>query len=413
MGGITQSPLINAVYIFTLNGQVVANAPKTGYLPTLDGWRAIAIVAVLIDHAVEYSSLRHFPKIVAFSRIGPNGVSLFFAISGFLICSRLLEEERSFGQVSLRGFYIRRACRILPPAMVYLIVIGILSLCSLIVVSPGEWWSSVFFFRNYLPESWINRGWGGYTVHYWSLAVEEHFYLLWPAALVLLGKARARWFALTVAVGVAAWRILDFHKHWFDRLIPGLLFGTRTDLRMDALLLGCLAALVLEEEPARAVFSRRFKFWPWALCVAGYIATQLLQRARTYSLLESALLSLIVVGTVYRPQTWIGRLLQSRPLKWVGRLSYSLYLWQQLFSIEGGGSKIGFFQRLPLNVAMIFLMAWLSYKFVERPFIRLGHRLAPPSTEGRDDLTSVGPKKAHDRAVPPDAEAAEEVGGAT
>lgn len=80
----------------------------------------------MLDHTAEYSSLRNYPKLVSFTHTGPNGVSLFFAISGFLICSRLLEEDRAFGQISLRGFYIRRACRILPPAMFYLIVIGAL-----------------------------------------------------------------------------------------------------------------------------------------------------------------------------------------------------------------------------------------------------------------------------------------------
>jgi peptidoglycan/LPS O-acetylase OafA/YrhL len=83
--------------------------PKTGYLPTLDGWRAIAIVAVLLDHTVGYSNLRQYSRLVSFTHTGPNGVSLFFAISGFLICTRLLEEKRAFGQISLRGFYIRRA----------------------------------------------------------------------------------------------------------------------------------------------------------------------------------------------------------------------------------------------------------------------------------------------------------------
>lgn len=165
----------------------MASTLKSGYLPTLDGWRAAAIIAVLLDHTLEYSPLRCYPKLMNFAHTGPNGVSLFFAISGFLICSRLLEEEGAFGRISLRGFYIRRACRILPPALFYLIVIAVLSVCGLIVVSPGEWFGSAFFFRNYLPGDWISRGWGGYTVHYWSLAVEEHFYLLWPAALVLLG----------------------------------------------------------------------------------------------------------------------------------------------------------------------------------------------------------------------------------
>lgn len=368
----------------------MAKAPIGGYLPTLDGWRAIAILAVLLDHAVGYSPLQSVPRVFALTRVGPNGVSLFFAISGFLICSRLLEEERAYGVISLRGFYVRRACRILPPAMFYLMVIGILSLFGLLIVTGAEWWSSVFFFRNYLPPSWRMHGLGEYTVHYWSLAVEEHFYLLWPAALVWLGKWRARWFAIGLALVVAGWRMWDFHAHWFDRLIPGLLIGTRTDIRLDALLLGCVAALLLDEERVRAAFARHFATWMWMLCIAGYTGLQLIQRVRNYSILESALLPLIVAGTVYVQRGWINSLLESRPLKWVGRLSYSLYLWQQLFTFSEAGSKLSLIQRWPLNLGLLFLMAWLSYRFIERPFIRLGHRLAPPPTEGREDLVAVG-----------------------
>jgi peptidoglycan/LPS O-acetylase OafA/YrhL len=367
----------------------VASAPKTGYLPTLDGWRAIAIAAVLLDHAVEYSPLRQYPKLVSLTHTGPNGVSLFFAISGFLICSRLLEEYRAIGRISLRGFYIRRGCRILPPALFYLIVIGVLSFCGLIVVSPGEWWSSALFFRNYLPGDWISRGWGGYTVHYWSLAVEEHFYLLWPAALVLLGKTRARWFTLSLALAVAAWRTWDLHRHWFDRWIPGLLFGCRTDVRLDALLLGCVAALILDDDSVRAAFFQHFRPWMWWLCVGGYVAAQLvyfLQQSRSYSLFESALLPLVVAGTVYGPKTVVTTLLECGALKWMGRLSYSLYLWQQLFSVPASGSSFSILQTPPLSTVMIFLCAWSSYRLIERPFIRWGHRLAPPLTEGRGDL---------------------------
>jgi len=381
------------VSVFSLNGPFVASTSKAGYLPTLDGWRAIAIVAVLIDHTVGYSWLHNYPKLVLFTHSGPNGVSLFFAISGFLICSRLLEEDRVFGQISLRGFYIRRACRILPPAMFYLIVIGVLALCGLVTVMPWDWWSSVLFFRNYLPPAWISPGHGIYTVHFWSLAVEEHFYLLWPAALVLLGKARARWFALSLAITIAVWRTWDLHHHWMDRHIPGLLFGCRTDVRLDALLLGCMAALLLDSDSTRAAFARRFRPWMWWLVVGGYVVSQLVylsRQSRGYSLVESALLPAVIAGTVYGPKTLVTVLLESGLMKWIGRLSYSLYLWQQLFSVRATG-YFSMLQTPPLSMVMIFLCAWLSYRFIERPFIRWGHRLAPPLTEGRDDLAPNRP----------------------
>jgi len=396
-------PLMTARSAITVGTRLLTNAPKAGYLPTLDGWRAIAILAVLLDHTAEYSPLRHYSKWAGFSHLGPNGVSLFFAISGFLICSRLLEEDAAFGQISLRGFYIRRACRILPPALVYLVAIGALSVLGLVLVSPGELWSSALFFRNYLPGNWISRGWGGYTVHYWSLAVEEHFYFLWPAMLVFLGKKRARWFALLLAIAVAGWRSWDFHRHWFDRWIPGLLFGSRTDVRLDALLLGCVAAMILDNDSVRALVGRHFKARVWLLCVGSYVAVQLIylsQHSRSYSLFESALLPLVVGGTVYGPKTLITSLLESRYLKWIGRLSYSLYLWQQLFSVPEAGSSFSILQRFPLNVGMIFLCAWLSYRFIERPFIRWGHRLAPPLTEGRDDLVPSNHKNLNVRKEP-------------
>ncbi len=212
--------------------------------------------------------------------------------------------------------------------------------------------------------------------------------------LVLLGSKRARWFAFWLALAIAAWRTWDLHRHWFDRLIPGLLFGCRTDVRLDALLLGCLVALLLDDDSVRNTFSQRFKSWMWWLCVGGYAATQfvyLSQESRGYSLFESAILPVVVAGTVYGPTTFITILLEAHILKWIGRLSYSLYLWQQLFSLPAVGSKFSVLQWFPLNIVMIFLCGWLSYRFIERPFISWGHRLAPPPTEGRDDLAPRQP----------------------
>jgi peptidoglycan/LPS O-acetylase OafA/YrhL len=357
---------------------------RGGYLPTLDGWRAIAIAGVLVDHWTA-SFFRGSPW-YSFLRTGPNGVSLFFAISGFLICSRLLEEEQGFGRISLKGFYIRRACRILPAAFTYLGILALLGVSGLLIVTPLEWWSCVWFFRNYLPPDWIRDGWGGYTIHYWSLAVEEHFYLLWPALLAFSGRVRARYIAAALASAVALWRWWDFHHQLVNRYLPGLLFPSRTDVRLDALLLGCLAALIMAEPRWLAWLERHFKAGAWWVCLFAYVFAQVITRKHDYGWQESALLAMLVAGTVLHPATMVGRILENPAMKWLGRLSYSLYLWQQLFLIPGGRWPLSILQRFPWNLLLVFLLAWVSYEFVERPMIRLGHRLAPPPTPGRRDL---------------------------
>lgn len=361
---------------------------RSGYLPTLDGWRAIAIAAVILDHLTSgfHRQASWYPLL----RTGPNGVSLFFAISGFLICSRLLEEEQLSGRISLKGFYIRRACRILPAAFTYLLALALLAVAGVVVATPREWWSCVLFFRNYLPPVWIRAGWGGYTIHFWSLAVEEHFYLLWPAMLAFSGRVRARYLAAGLALTVALWRSWDFHHQWVNRYLPDLLFPSRTDVRLDGLLLGCLAALVLVEPGWRTWLERRFRVEVlWALAI-GYALFQVVPRRHTYSIWESGLLAALVTGTVLHPIGIVGRLLESPAMRWVGRLSYSLYLWQQLFLIPGASYPFSILQRFPLNLGVVFLMAALSYELVERPAIRLGHYLAAPPTPGRIDLSAKG-----------------------
>lgn len=363
--------------------------PKQGYLATLDGWRAIAIFAVILDHLVGYSVGNRFPKLLSITRIGPNGVSLFFAISGFLICSRLLEELQKTGRISLSGFYIRRASRILPPAIAYLAFAGLLGAAGIIALTSREWWGSIFFFRNYLPPSLISRGWGGYTIHYWSLGVEEHFYLIWPALLVLTGPKRVKWVAAGLATSIAIWRSYDLRHGVFEKKVQGILFASRTDIRLDGLLLGCLMALLLAEPYWRDLFLRAMRWWVWAACVIAYICIQLLYRRHYYTLMESALLAIIVASTVVRPDTVIGRLLELGWVRLIGRLSYSLYLWQQLFLVRGARHPWSILQRFPVNVILLMITAAFSYHFIERPMIRLGHSLAPPPTPGREDLGEV------------------------
>ena len=163
-----------------------------GYIPTLDGWRTIAILIVIFAHSsdsiknvfgsIESNYFFEYMKI-----LGLLGVKIFFGLSGFLITTKLISDEFKRGQISLKSFYIRRAFRILPASIVFLLTVAILSLSGIIQISLDRWLSTLFFFANYTSaeSTW-------YLGHFWSLAVEEHFYFLWPLAFIMLATSRQR-----------------------------------------------------------------------------------------------------------------------------------------------------------------------------------------------------------------------------
>src|SRR5271156_3422052 len=132
----------------------LVSRPSKDYRPTLDGWRAIAILLVIFAHGgseLFYPGGRFASSaLYSLSLHGVFGVDLFFGISGLLICGRLLDEREKTGGISLHSFYIRRVFRILPPAFAYLAIVGLLAIAGFIAISPREWLSSVFFSRNYI-----------------------------------------------------------------------------------------------------------------------------------------------------------------------------------------------------------------------------------------------------------------------
>jgi peptidoglycan/LPS O-acetylase OafA/YrhL len=362
----------------------------SGYLPTLDGWRAIAILGVMICHSCDalFHADGSYPNsfLHALTRHGALGVDVFFGISGFLICSRLLAEHEQKGVISLKRFYIRRFFRILPPYLTYLGGLAILAFLGLVTVSPQAWWSCLLFFRNYLP---VSVSGGFYTCHFWSLAVEEHFYLLWPGLLVLAGLTRARRLVVVLAGMIAAWRTWEFRHQWLQHLIPDVGVFPRTDIRLDGLLWGCWMALMLHDP----IWRDRIRHWltpgAWLGLAAAFIAC-VSYRPPLTMMWQSILIPLILVGTVLRPDMGAGRFLDSRPLQWVGRVSYSLYLWNSLFfaaMVNPRPLPLGVFQQLPLSILPVFALASLSYYLVERPMIRLGHALT--ATIGEKELIPV------------------------
>jgi peptidoglycan/LPS O-acetylase OafA/YrhL len=329
-------------------------ATERKYLPTLDGWRAVAIIAVLCCHA-------GWPT-AALAPYGAMGVSVFFALSGFLITRRLIDERA----IDLKDFYRRRAFRILPPIVVYIAVLALLGLALRVIpMDWGQLLASLFFYRNY----WTAPGW--YTGHFWSLAVEEHFYLMWPVLLWLAGFRRARWIAPGVALAVAAWRFADLHYDWIGRLNPALRGSlARTDYRLDTLLFGCAVALVWDDARVRVLFER-LGGTALALVAAGAAVCCQIWTPPGYLTMVAALMALLPATTVAKPASWAGRFLEIPLLVWVGRMSYSLYIWQQLFLPP---RAVGMWQRAPWNLAGVLVCAAISYYVVERPAIAFGRR---------------------------------------
>ena len=277
--------------------------------------------------------------------LGGLGVALFFAISGYLITALLLEGQ------NLRGFYIRRAFRILPPAYMYLMIVAIAE-----PLSTGGLASAAFFYSNY----WADRSW--YTAHFWSLSMEEHFYLLWPVLLVRLGMRRALIAASVLTAIIALWR--PWSLAHIQLPYPAL---QRTDMRLDAFLFAATLAILMRG-PYRAPLLRvltatRFRMlssltllaaWTWALAGSA---------PATGTLVESALLPAMVLSVTLWPSSRVFRFLETQPLRWIGRISYGLYLWQQLFLAP----PVKAF--LP-RVALTFVAATASYYLLERPLLR-------------------------------------------
>jgi peptidoglycan/LPS O-acetylase OafA/YrhL len=363
-----------------------SNVSHRGYLPTLDGWRAIAIVGVILCH----DSLHTLGPLSTkwFFLEGGKGVDVFFAISGILICSRLLEEERLRGCISLRNFYVRRAFRILPAAFVYLAAIALLAAAGCIIVHPGEWFGAILFCRNYLslirlkavaPPAW-------FTGHFWSLSVEEHFYFLLPGILVIF-RGRSRILVLSMlTVMVIGNRGLQLITRPYD------IIQFHTDVRLDSLLIPALLTVIIRTMPERTIVYKILRYWPlFALAAMAVISVDSGSFLQTIAI--PLLMACVVMGSILHSKNPLGHLLEMAPIRYLGRISYSLYLWQMLFFTGHlyKSEPLGFLERWPSNFIATFLIAAASYHFLEIPMIRLGHKLAPSTTPGRTDLsTSAG-----------------------
>jgi peptidoglycan/LPS O-acetylase OafA/YrhL len=349
----------------------MASHPAKTRLPGLDGMRAVAVMGVIGIHLWSVGAFPFTRFWWDLVRYGGDGVLVFFVLSGFLITWLLLSEEADAGKIHLGSFYLRRALRILPPALAYLLVLRLLGKLGYINVAWGDVARAAFFVRN------IYFGPPAETVHYWSLAVEEQFYVFWPLLLLLIPRRARLHTTVLLILAAPVWRYhlladgpLGFREAW------------RTDYVYDALLIGCLLALLRQDARAGRVLRASSAGHPAILLISlAAFAASHMPIADTRlggAICPSFFYAGIAMGINYLlfgGRASVDRFLNWRPVVWVGKLSYSLYLWQQLFCFQEAGFRVFWVKGFPQNVLLSFICAALSFYLIERPFQWLRARL--------------------------------------
>ena len=318
-------------------------------LPGLDGLRAVAAVMVVVSHA-----LAHSMELGGIGgplyQLGTEGVQIFMVLSGFLITWLLLMEESHNGSIDLRAFYRRRFLRIQPPAITFLAVISILDVVGALKLG---WWDvvpCVFGFRNFTDGQWI-------TSHFWSLSVEEQFYLIWPALLAAIRRPRWR------LISVAALIFLFLVSH---RLSGANANGFRSDMWFDAILIGCGLALLKSNVVVGAALGSGIwqSKWVLTLAIAIVIAAIFPYHLNHMRTSNNLAIALLINYFIEHP----GTLLDAPLMRWFGDISYSLYLWQELVFNSPSTALL-----LPIRLLELLLLAALSFYLIERPFNRIRH----------------------------------------
>jgi peptidoglycan/LPS O-acetylase OafA/YrhL len=345
---------------------------RLAYVPELDGLRGVAILLVVGFHA----------GVPGFGIGGYLGVDLFFVLSGYLITSVILREIEMTGRFDVLAFYARRSLRLFPAL---LLVCVALALAAPFLSNTRQIVADEIATLGYIAN-WTRAFGSGspmYLGHAWSLAIEEQFYLIWPALLLVALSFRRKiapvWVAVALAASVAVWRgYLAFNGAVPDRLYNG------TDTRLDGLFIGCALALFLSADGVKSyyprqvpraarvaallVFAALIAFMPWntkPAFVAGYIAASLCA-------------AVIIFCCVSEQDSGLRRIMRIPALVYVGKISYSLYLWHYpiflIIWLHWGQSD----RRIAwASIPLAFAFSALTYHSVEARCRRVRDSMSP------------------------------------
>ena len=351
------------------------------FFGSLDGLRALSILGVVWVHTWLGTPYYEWLRTVPILRNGAFGVDVFFTISGFLITTLLLRERDKYGTVSLRDFYIRRSLRIWP--LYYAVLLLYVVLVS--VFERGTDRGRVFF--RCLPSyatytyTWFAPWWSGEPGAIfnfaWSLSTEEQFYVFWPVVIKLF---RRTWPILVMAL-VVTLRVADGYgllQHW----LPAASLANRIVASIAVpICMGALLAQVLHIPRGFGVLHRVLGSRVAAPAALVLLAASVMPASAAWAPLSWVMLPMFIGACVIREDNGLVKLLHWRPLAFMGVVSYGMYLFNTLAvkAVRPVLGHIGIHHPLwvlPFSLGLTVLMAWLSFRYFESPFLALKSRFA-------------------------------------
>jgi len=333
--------------------------------PQLDSLRAIAVLAVLLGH-------------FAYVPVAQEGVQLFFVLSGFLITRILIEGRSQFEHLSfspriflLRQFYVRRFLRIFPPYYTLLFVLALITLASpsgTVRGSSVAFWQSIWFHVTYTSNFWFafTGKWDPWiTSHFWSLAVEEQFYLFWPWIILCVHKKYLWIAAILLSLLGPAFRAIMVSYNTGH--ITG---GTLTPTYFDFLGLGGLVATVWEQPKAQSAIRTAGGITAVLLGVSLVFGLTMPQAMTLWAVSFAAFVSKAAEGFAGP----VGYLLNLQPARYIGRISYGIYLYHlpvlvlSRLTAEKAGRQLNVgFKLFAIAGVISVLVAAVSWHFLEGP----------------------------------------------
>lgn len=345
---------------------------QPSHIPSLDGLRAISIALVFASH-------------VGFGHIVPGGfgVTIFFFLSGYLITTLLTREWDSYGSIAQKEFYLRRIVRLGPPIVLTLIVSLFLATAGL---AEGRFdlmtvVSQLLFFYNYFSLYAADQATVEGLGILWSLAVEEHFYLIWPTLFILLvSRAFELRYLVALLLAVLIWRGIRYYVFGSDEWVIYI----STDTRLDSLLYGCLLAMMAWRGHADRVFGPGLLtrlIWlgvaAVVLVVCLVIRDDAFRSVPRYSLQGLALMPIFHYAVTRPTDIWF------QPLNWtavrrIGQWSFTIYLIHFVIIkalVFNGIGQLGDLQVVLLSAALSIAFAAATYRWLEKPLHPLRRRL--------------------------------------